>query len=61
MDLVVVVKLSITPLKMLNLIEVCVPNLWRKRFLYSTTFYISDKCTGSLLFADILLERVRPN
>jgi len=61
MDLVVVVKLSITLLKTMNPMETCVPDLWRKILLYSTTLYVSHKCTGSHLSANILLERVRHN
>jgi hypothetical protein len=57
--LVVVMKLSTAPLEMLNPVETCIPDLWRKTILYSTTLYVSHKCTGSLLSANILLERVR--
>jgi hypothetical protein len=57
MDLVFVTKLSITLLTMLNPVETCVPDLWRKTLLYLTILYISDKCTRSFLSADILLER----
>jgi hypothetical protein len=32
-DFVVVAKLSTTLLKMLNLVETCVPDLWRKTML----------------------------
>jgi hypothetical protein len=59
MDLVVVVKLSITLLKMLNPVEICILNLWRKTMLYLTTLYVGHKCTRSLLTANIFLERVR--
>ena len=59
MDLVVIVKLSITLLEMLNPVETCVPDLWRKTLLYLTTLYVNYKCTRSLLSANILLEKVR--
>jgi hypothetical protein len=59
MDLAVVVKLSIAFLEMMNPVEACVPDLWRKALLYSTTLYVSHKRTGSLLSANILLERYR--
>ena len=57
-DLVVVVKLSTTLLKMLNPVETCVPDLWRKTLLYPIALYVSHKYTVSLLSANILLERV---
>ena len=57
MYLVVIVKLSITLLEMLNPVETCVPDVWRKTLLYATTLYVSDKCTRSFLSADILLKR----
>jgi hypothetical protein len=59
MDLVIVVKLSITLLKMLNPVKTCVLDLCRKILLYSTTLYVSDKCTRGLMFADILLKIFR--
>lgn len=55
MDFVVIVKLSITLLEMLNPVETCVPDLWRKTLLYSSTLYISHECSRSLLSADVLL------
>jgi hypothetical protein len=58
-DIVVVLKLGTTLLKMLNPVETCILDLWRKALLYSTTLYISYKCAGTLLPANILLERVR--
>jgi hypothetical protein len=58
-NLVVVVKLSLTLLEMLNLVETCVVNLWRKTLLYSTIIYASDEYTRILLSADILLKRCR--
>jgi hypothetical protein len=58
-DFVAVAKLSATLLKMLNPVETCVPDLWRKTILYSTTLYVCHKCTRSLLSANILPERVR--
>jgi hypothetical protein len=57
-DLVVVSKLGTTLLKMLNPVETCVPDLWRKTLLNLTTFYISHKYTRSLLLANISLKRV---
>jgi hypothetical protein len=59
MDLVVVVKQSTTLLKMLNPVEACILDLWRKTLLYSTILYVSHKRTRSLLSANILLERGR--
>ncbi len=56
MDFVIVAKLNITVLKMLNPVETCVPDLWRKKLLDSTTLYARHKCTGSLLSANVLLE-----
>ena len=55
-DFVVVVNLSTTLLKMLNPVETCIPDLLRKTLLYSTTLYLSHKCTRVLLSAYILLE-----
>jgi hypothetical protein len=59
MNAVVVVKLSTTLPKMLNLRDTCVPSLRRRTLLYLTTLYVSHKCTRSLLSADIWRERVR--
>jgi hypothetical protein len=58
-DLVIVAKLSITLLEMLNLVETCVPDLWKKTLLDLTTLYISNKCTRSFLSTDILLKRYK--
>jgi hypothetical protein len=59
MDLVVIVELSTTLLKMLDPVEACILNLGSKALLYSTAFDISDEHTGSALIADILLESCR--
>jgi hypothetical protein len=58
-DLVVVVKLSTALPKTLNLEETGILDLRRKTLLYSTTLYVSYKCTSSPLSADILLKRLR--
>jgi hypothetical protein len=42
MDLVVVIKLSITLLKMPNPVKTCVPDLRKKILLYSTTLHQSQ-------------------
>jgi hypothetical protein len=41
MYLIVVTELSIKFLKILDLVEVCILNLWRKIFLYLNVFYVS--------------------
>jgi hypothetical protein len=53
MDFVIIARLNITLLKMLNPVEACVPDLWRKTLLYSTTLYVSHKCSRSHLSANI--------
>ena len=58
MDVVIVAKLYAAFLEMLNPVKTCVSDLWRKTSLYSTALYISHKCTGSLLSANVSSERV---
>ena len=57
MDLVVVVKLSSTLLKMLDPIEACVLNLWRKILLHLTIVNIGHKNSVGAYATDVLLER----
>lgn len=54
--LIVIVKRSITLLKVLNPIETCILDLWRETLPYSTTLYISHMCTRNFLLVNILLE-----
>jgi hypothetical protein len=56
MNLIAVMELSVTLLKMLYPVETCILNLWRKALLHSNVFNISDDHTGSALIADILHE-----
>ena len=56
-DVVVIVKLSITLLEMLNLVETCILNLRRKALLHLTAVNIGHKDSGSARVTDILLER----
>ena len=58
MDVVIAVKPSAALKKMLNPVETRILDLWRKTLFYSTAFYVSHKCTGSLLSANILPQRV---
>jgi hypothetical protein len=51
---IVVVKLSITLLKMRYRVETGVLNFWRKTFLKSTTLYVSYERTRSYLSANVL-------
>jgi hypothetical protein len=53
-DLVVVIDLSTTLLKMLHLVETCILNLWRKGLLYLTPLHISQKDARSIQATDIL-------
>jgi hypothetical protein len=56
MDLVVVVELFITLLKMLDPVETCILNLRRNALLHSTARYIINECTRSVDATDILPE-----
>jgi hypothetical protein len=56
MDLVIVVKLSTTLLKMLDLVETCILYLRRKALLYTTTLYISNQHSGSIYVIYVLLK-----
>jgi hypothetical protein len=56
MDFVVVVKLSTTLLKMLNPVETCVLDPWRKILLYYTRASISNKRTRSAYSTNVLSE-----
>jgi hypothetical protein len=56
-DLVVVMELFTTLLKMLDLVETCVLNLRRKKLLHLTTVNISHKDSGGAHAIDVLLER----
>jgi hypothetical protein len=56
--LVIVIKLSTTLLKMLNPVEICILNLWRKALLHLTALYISRKNPRGAQATDVLLERV---
>jgi hypothetical protein len=56
MDLAVVVKLSVTLLKMLYPVDTRVLDLRRKTLFYSSLLYVGYKCTGCLLSANSLLE-----
>jgi hypothetical protein len=56
MDLVVVMELFTTLLKMLDPVETCILNLRRNALLHSTARYIINERTGSVDATDILLE-----
>ena len=58
-DMVIVVKLSTTLLKILDPVEIYIPNFWQEILLYLTILYISDIYTGSVSSANTLLERYR--
>jgi hypothetical protein len=57
MDLVVIVKLSVTLLEMLNPVKTCILNFRRKNTLNSTALAIAYKHTGSVQATDVLLQR----
>jgi hypothetical protein len=59
MDVVVVVELSATILKMLNPVETCVTDLRRKTLLYLTFLNTSNTCTRESNTAYISFERSR--
>jgi hypothetical protein len=56
-DLVIIVKLSITLLKILNPVETYIPDLWRKILLYSSIFNISNKRIRESNTTDIFYKR----
>ena len=58
-DLVVVMELVTTILKMEHLVETCILSLRRKTLLYPTALHVDYKRIGSAHATDILLKRVR--
>jgi hypothetical protein len=58
MDLVVVVKLSPALLEVLDPIEACVLNLWRKMSLHLAIVNIGHEKSVGAYATDVLLERV---
>ena len=58
-DLIVVVELFTTLLKMLDPVETCVLDPRRKPFMHSTALHISHENTWSAQVTDILLKRGR--
>jgi hypothetical protein len=59
MDVVIIVKLSTTPLQMLHPVQTCVLNFGGETLLYSTALYISNEPSGSVHATDALLEKSR--
>ena len=59
MNLVIIMELSTTPLKMLDPVKTCILNIKRKTLFHSTVFYISHKHTGSIQATDISSKRGR--
>lgn len=55
MNLIIVMKLITAILQVLDPVETCILNLWRKVLLYST-LHISCDCTWIDHATDILLE-----
>jgi len=56
MDLVIVMELFTTLLKMLDPVETCILNLRRNALLHSTAHYIINERTRGVDAIDILLE-----
>jgi hypothetical protein len=55
-ELVIVIKLRTTPLKMLDPVETCILSLWRKTFLNSTAVDLAREGTWSVQTTDISFE-----
>jgi len=48
MNMIIVIEVSTASLHMLDPVDACILDIWRKTPLYSTRFQVSGKSTGSL-------------